>query len=66
VFDHFIPKKDELQYLADQMVRYHLLKHNDITGLLDDRFAREADLKRITDFADILNVPSPTPRKDLL
>ena len=63
VFDHFIPKKDELQYLADQMVRYHLLKHNDITGLVDDRFAREADLKRITDFADILNVPNPKPRK---
>lgn len=57
IYDHFIPKKDELQYLADQMVHYHLLKNNDITGLVDDRFARRTNLERIHDFDSILNGP---------
>lgn len=56
IYDRFIPMQEELQYLADQMVRFHLLKHNDITGLIEDRFARTANLEGIADFESVLNV----------
>jgi len=55
VFDRFIPKEEEIQFLADQMVRFNLLKQNDISGLVEDRFARSANLDGISDFKSILN-----------
>ena len=58
VFDHFVPKKDEIQRIADLMVRFDLLKSNNIAGLVEDRFAREADLQGISDLKSIL-CPSP-------
>ncbi len=57
VFDQYIPKVKEIQYLADQMVRFHLLKKNDIKGLVDDQFAKEARVDGVTDFHSILNPP---------
>lgn len=57
VFDRFVPKQEEIQYLADQMVRFDLLKSADIKGLIDDRFAKEANLEGITDLKSILHVP---------
>jgi NitT/TauT family transport system substrate-binding protein len=54
VYDRFVPKQDEIQYLADQMVRYGLLERSDITGLVEDRFAVRADLDGITDLTSIL------------
>jgi len=57
VYDHFTPKQEEMQYMADLMVRYGLIKSNDITGLVEDKFAKEADLSNITDFKSILNLP---------
>ncbi len=57
VFDRFMPKQDEIQYLADQMVRYNLLERNDITGLVEDRFARNANLQGITDLRSIIRQP---------
>jgi NitT/TauT family transport system substrate-binding protein len=58
VFDRYIPKEDEIQYLADQMVRFDLIKSNDIKGLIFDKFAKEANLKNITNVKSILHPPS--------
>ncbi|MDQ7781795.1 MAG: ABC transporter substrate-binding protein [Desulfomonilaceae bacterium] len=57
VFDAFVPKQEEIQYLADQMVRFDLLESADTDGLIDDRFAREANLEGITDLNSILRAP---------
>lgn len=57
VFDEFTPKEDEIQFLADQMVKFKLLERNDITGLVENRFAKAANLEGITDLASILIAP---------
>lgn len=57
VFDRFLPKEDEIQFLADQMVKFKLLEKNGISGLVDDRFAKAANLKGITDVESILRAP---------
>lgn len=57
VYDRFVPKYEEMQFLADQMVRFGLLEHGNIDGLIDDRFAKNADLHNITDCKSILNHP---------
>lgn len=53
-FDKFIPVQDELQNIADLMVKFKLAESNDISGLIDDRFAREADLDNLADIGTIL------------
>ncbi len=53
-YDQFLPREEEIQHLADMMVRFNLLKSNDISGLVDDRFAKTADLRDISDLATIL------------
>ena len=58
MFDRFVPKYSELKYMADLMVHFHLIKNDDISGLIDDRFAKQANLKKITDI-DSLLVPAP-------
>ncbi len=40
--------------MADLMVRYNLTQQGDITGLVDDRFARAASLDGIDDLDSIL------------
>lgn len=57
VFDKFIPKYDEMQYLADLMVKFKLLQSNDIQGLIDDSFAKKANLEKVSDLKSILNPP---------
>lgn len=57
VFDMFVPKYDEMQYMADLMLKFKLLESNNIQGLIDDSFAKNANLKGITDFKSILNPP---------
>jgi NitT/TauT family transport system substrate-binding protein len=42
-----LPQASEIQQLADLMVRYRLAADADITGLVDDHFARDADLDDI-------------------
>ena len=49
-----IPQASEIQMLADLMVRFHLIADNDIAGLVEDRFARAADLGEISDVNSIL------------
>jgi len=43
-----------MQYMANLMVRFKLLKTANIEGLIEDRFAREASLESISDVASIL------------
>ena len=57
VYDRFVPKKEEMQYMADMMKHFSLIQNNDITGLTDDSFAIKADLRNITDVKSILNSP---------
>jgi len=57
VYDRFVPKTDELQHLADQMVRFNLLEKNHIGQLVEDKFARNADLRGVTDLRSILKPP---------
>ncbi|MFH1117311.1 MAG: ABC transporter substrate-binding protein [Pseudomonadota bacterium] len=57
VFDRFVPKQDEIKYLADQMVRFKLLENADTKGLVDDRFAKNVNLEGITDIGSILRAP---------
>lgn len=54
VFDRFTPRREEIQEIADLMVRFGLSKENTIDGLVEDRFARKADLSGIGDLGTIL------------
>jgi NitT/TauT family transport system substrate-binding protein len=58
VYDRFTPKTDEIQLLADEMVRFKLLENSNISGLVDDRFAKSANLNGITDIGSIVDVPT--------
>lgn len=57
VYDRFVPKEDEIKYLAEQMEKFKLIENSDISGLVDDRFAKEADLSGIDGLSSILNTP---------
>lgn len=57
VYDRFVPKEQEIQYLADQMVRFGLLEKSNISSLVDDSFATNANLDGITDLKSILHPP---------
>jgi len=54
VFDQFVPRREEIQALADMMVHYGLAKETTIDGLVEDRFARQADLDHIDGMETIL------------
>lgn len=53
-FGSFVPKENEIQRFADLMVHFKLIPTNDISGLVYDKFAHEADVSGITDFTSIL------------
>ncbi len=54
VYDRYIPVREELQQMADLMLRYNLSASAEIEGLVDDRFARLASIEGIGDVASIL------------
>ncbi len=54
-YDQFVPREEEIQHLADLMVHFNLLKSNDISGLIDNRFAKAADLSGVSNLASILH-----------
>ena len=54
VFDRFVPKDEELQFLANEMMRFKLLEKNNISGLAEDRFALSSNLKGVSDLKSIL------------
>lgn len=49
LFDRYLPKQEEMQAIADDMVGLGLIPNNNITGLIDDQFAKTADLNNIGD-----------------
>lgn len=49
VYDRYTPVEEEMQLIADLMLRYDLLKNASIDGLIDDRFAKGTDLSGIND-----------------
>ena len=53
-YDRFAPKQDEMQYMANLMHHFGLSQSTDITGLVEDRFARNADLSGIDGLETIL------------
>ena len=53
-FDKYMPIEAELQKMADLMVRFKLIETSVITGLVEDRFAREANLEGIGGVDSIL------------
>jgi NitT/TauT family transport system substrate-binding protein len=58
LFNKFIPRTDEMQKIADLMFEFELTSSKDISGLVFDKFAKEADLTGITDFQSILAIPT--------
>ncbi|MEN8169094.1 MAG: ABC transporter substrate-binding protein [Pseudomonadota bacterium] len=54
VFDEFTPKEVEMQEIADMMVENKLTQSGSIEGLIDARFAENADLQNITTLQSIL------------
>jgi NitT/TauT family transport system substrate-binding protein len=57
VYDRFVPKEEEIKYLAEQMVKFKLIENSNISGLVYDKFAKEADLNGITGLGSILKAP---------
>lgn len=67
IFDRFTPQTHEIQQMADQMVHFNLIENSNIRGLIEDRFARAANLENIADFESILYpVRSAEPTKSHL
>ena len=58
VFDRFIPMPEELQHMAKLMVRYGLAETDNIDGLVENRFAKEASLQGIEGADTILKPQS--------
>lgn len=54
VYDRFVPKQEELREMAQLMVRFGLTGSADVDGLVDDRFARGADLSGVDGLDSIL------------
>lgn len=59
VYDRYTPKAGELRFLADLMHRYGLTEQADVTGLVDDRFARNASTAGIDGLDTILGHDTP-------
>lgn len=54
LFDKFVPKKEEMQQIADLMVKHGLIKDNHIEGLVDDQFAAAVKIEEVEKLDDIL------------
>jgi NitT/TauT family transport system substrate-binding protein len=64
VYDQYIPKQDEMQKMADMMVKFKLLENADISGLIDDRWAKDAKFDGLTaDVKSILAAPKKSEKK---
>ena len=57
VYNRYVPIGEELQYMARLMVRFGLLEDQSVDGLVDDRFARKADVSGIAGIDSILKKP---------
>jgi NitT/TauT family transport system substrate-binding protein len=57
VYNRYVPVDEEMQYMARMMVRFDLLEEESVEGLVDDRFAKRADVTGIADADSILQKP---------
>ena len=55
IYNHYIPKAEEMQDMANRMEKLNLLESNDITGLIDDSFARSARVDDVTTLESVLH-----------
>lgn len=56
-YDLFVPQMEEMQKMADLMFKFGLIKNTAIDGLIEDKFAKTADLTYVTDTGNILYPP---------
>jgi len=56
VYDQYVPVEKEFQYMADLMKQFNLLESNDITGLVDDQFAKTAYLDKISTLESVISI----------
>ncbi|CAK8717824.1 NLPA lipoprotein [Candidatus Electrothrix laxa] len=54
LYDQYLPKIEEMQEIADLMVRYKLIDSNKIDGLVDQQFAENVDTGDVETIDDIL------------
>lgn len=54
IYNNYLPREEEIQHMADLMLRFGLIKNANIKGLVQDRFAKQCDLKDITDLESLL------------
>ncbi|MCI5148204.1 MAG: ABC transporter substrate-binding protein [Candidatus Electrothrix sp. MAN1_4] len=54
VYDEYLPRIEEMQEIADLMVRYKLIESNNIEGIVDAQFAENADTDHVETIDDIL------------
>lgn len=54
LYKAYLPKAEEMQQIADLMVRYGLIANADISGLVDDRFARAVKVDDVVSIDHIL------------
>ncbi len=54
IFNTYLPRKNELQEMADLMNRFDLIKNVNIDDLVQDRFARESRLENIDSLESLL------------
>jgi len=57
VYERFIPIDAEMRHMADLMLHFGLIPENDIAGLVQDRFAQDANLENIDNIGSILRPP---------
>lgn len=54
LYDQYMPHQHEFEDMAKRMVELDLIKNADITGLIEDRFARSVDLRGIDDLDSVM------------
>lgn len=63
IYNHFIPREEEIQRLAGLMYRFKLSKNADISGLVQDRFAKASNLNNINSIESLLNAIRDAERR---
>lgn len=53
-FDRFVPEYSEIKQIAQLMLHFGLTRTSDIKGLVENRFAKQADLENISDIKSII------------
>jgi len=56
VYNQYVPVEKEFQYMADLMKQLNLLESSNITGLVDDQFAKNAYLDKISTLESVISI----------